>query len=101
MTTAQWRTLTYVLAVVFLLVVGLLVVIILSRIGDDGGTGSTSTPTPTALASASSSPSGAAISVRGTIGISNDRGIALGRCEPDRDRGRPTGSCRDPRARRR
>ena len=59
MTTAQWRTLTYVLAVVFLIVVALLVVIILSRIGNDDGTGSTSTPTPTALASASSSPSGA------------------------------------------
>jgi hypothetical protein len=49
--------LTYVLAVVFLLVVALLVVIILSRSGNDGGTGSTATPTPTAAASASSSPS--------------------------------------------
>lgn len=60
MTTAQWRTLTLVLAVIFLAVVALLVVILLGRIGDDGGTGSTSTPTPTATASASPSPTGPA-----------------------------------------
>jgi hypothetical protein len=58
-TTAQWRTVTLVLAVIFLLVVALLVVIILGRIGDDGGTGSATTPTPTATASASASPTGA------------------------------------------
>ena len=52
MTTAQWRTVTLVLGVVFLVLVAILVVLVLSRSGN-GGVGST----PTATASASSSAS--------------------------------------------
>jgi hypothetical protein len=59
MTTAQWRTLTYVLAVVFLVLIGLLLVVILSRTGDDG-VGSAATPTPSARASTSAAPGGGA-----------------------------------------
>lgn len=50
MTTAQWRTLTIGLAVVFLALVGFVVVLLLDRTGD-GGVGSTATPTPIATAS--------------------------------------------------
>lgn len=57
MTTAQWRTLTLVLAVIFLFLVAFLVVLLLGRIGDDG-LGSISTPTPIATASASARPGG-------------------------------------------
>jgi hypothetical protein len=53
-TTAQWRTLTYVLAVIFLLLLALVVVLVLSR--TNPGTGST--PTPSGLAGASATPIG-------------------------------------------
>jgi len=56
-TTAQWRTLTLVLAVVFLFVMALLVVIILGRSASSQDAGSTATPISTASAPASS-PSG-------------------------------------------
>ena len=55
MTTAQWRTLTYVLAVIFLVLVALLVVVILGRTGDDG-LGSATTPTPRVTAATPSDP---------------------------------------------
>ena len=67
MTTAQWRTVTLVLAVVFLVLVAILVVLVLSRSGD-GGVGSTSTPTATA--SASSSASGGTRSPEASLGSS-------------------------------
>jgi len=65
-TTAQWRTLTLVLAVIFLVLVAFLVVIILGRIGD-GGIGSSSTPTPIATASSSSGPGGGSASAQPSL----------------------------------
>ena len=70
MTTAQWRTLTLVLAVIFLILVAFLVVLVLGRIGD-GGIGSPSTPTPIATASTpSNEPGGGSASARPSLGPS-------------------------------
>jgi len=69
-TTAQWRTLTLVLGVIFLVLVAFLVVLVLGRIGD-GGIGSPSTPTPIATASTpSNEPGGGSASARPSLGPS-------------------------------
>lgn len=73
MTTAQWRTVTLVLAVVFLVLVAVLFVLVLSRSGD-GGVGSTSTPTATA--SASLSPSGGTGSPEASLAASASPGAS-------------------------